>query len=95
MDYAQTALMAAATSFSTSTVRTEPSVILARADVFLQWLEDNAPDDDDDRVMDLSSTTDKADQDPPNQELHAHHRDEPTYGDDLKVSRRAGFGREL
>jgi hypothetical protein len=39
MDYAQTALMAAATSFSTSTVRTDPKVILGRAEVFLKWLE--------------------------------------------------------
>jgi hypothetical protein len=91
MDYAQTALMAAATSFSTSTVRTDPSVILARADVFLEWLEANAPEEEQERVMSLDSAAEKAEQEPPNQELHAYHRDGPEYGEDLKIRRRAGF----
>jgi len=94
MDNAQTALMAAATSFGTSTLRTDPAVILHRADVFLQWLEDKEPDEDEDEKRDtaLDAAVERAEQDPPNKELHAHHRDEPTYGDDLK-RRPVGFQR--
>lgn len=89
MDNAQTALMAAATSFSTSTVRTDPSAILARADKFLQWLEDHEPDEDEaERVTALDAMAERAEQDPPNKELHSHHRDEPDEGLKLGFQRR-------
>jgi hypothetical protein len=86
MDYAQTALMAAATSFSTSTVRTDPATILRRADLFLKWLEQNEPEEDEEKHdTTLDALTERADQEPPNQELHTHHRDEPG------EARRIGF----
>lgn len=93
MDNPQAALMAAATSFSTSTVRTDPGVILSRAAKFLQWLEEQEPDEEaPERVTVLDAMAEKSDEAPPNRELHAHDRGEPQYGDELKISRRIGFG---